>query len=137
MFNVLIDTCVWLDMAQDPKQTPLLLVVENMVRQDLMRLVVPRVVIDEFKRNRARVAQASARSLKSHVAQVKEAINRVAACMSPSFAASMTTRATALPSFSNSCAIRVRRSGTPTGLPFGLPLCPGFQRCGGGVLSGT
>ena len=77
MFNVLIDTCVWLDMAQDPKQTPLLLVVENMVRQGLMRLVVPRVVMDEFKRNRARVAQASARSLKSHVAQVKEAINRV------------------------------------------------------------
>lgn len=76
MFNVLIDTCVLLDMAQDPKQTPLLLVVENMVRQSMLRLVVPRVVIDEFKRNRARVAQASARSLKSHVAQVKEAINR-------------------------------------------------------------
>lgn len=77
MFNVLVDTCVWLDLAQDPKQTPLLLVVENMVRQSMLRLVVPRVVIDEFKRNRARVAQASARSLKSHVAQVKEAVNRV------------------------------------------------------------
>jgi hypothetical protein len=55
MFSVLIDACAWLDMAQDPKQAPLLLVVENMVRQGLMRLVVPRVVIDEFKRNRARV----------------------------------------------------------------------------------
>jgi hypothetical protein len=77
MFNVLIDTCVWLDMAQDPKQTPLLLVVENMARQGMLRLIVPRVVVDEFKRNRARVAQASARSLKSHVAQVKDAVNRV------------------------------------------------------------
>ena len=77
MFNVLIDTCVWLDMAQDPKQTPLLLVAENMVRQKMLRLVVPDVVINEFKRNRARVAQASTRSLKSHVAQVKEAIKRV------------------------------------------------------------
>lgn len=77
MFNVLIDTCVWLDMAQDPKQTPLLLVVESMVREGLMRPVVPRVVIDEFRRNRARVAQASTRSLKGHVAQVKDAINRV------------------------------------------------------------
>lgn len=80
MFNVLIDTCVWLDMAQDPKQTPLLLVVQNMVGQGILLLVVPRVVVEEFKRNRARVAQASARSLKSHVAQVKEAINRVAGC---------------------------------------------------------
>jgi hypothetical protein len=77
MFNVLIDTCAWLDLAQDRKQTPLLLVVENMVRQNMLRLVVPRVVIDEFKRNRARIAQASARSLKGHVAQVKEAVNRV------------------------------------------------------------
>lgn len=77
MFNVLIDTCVWLDMAQDPKQTPLLLVVENMAKQGMLRLIVPRVVIDEFRRNRARVAQASARSLKSHVAQVKDAVNRV------------------------------------------------------------
>jgi hypothetical protein len=77
MFNVFIDTCVWLDLAQDPKQTPLLLVVEKMVKQGLVRLVVPRVVVDEFKRNRTRVAQASARSLKGHVAQVKDAINRV------------------------------------------------------------
>lgn len=77
MFNVLIDNCVWLEMAQDQKQTPLLLVVENMVQQDMLRLVVPRVVSDEFTRNRARVAQASARSLKGHVAQVKDAVNRV------------------------------------------------------------
>jgi hypothetical protein len=48
-----------------------------MVQQGMLSLVVPRVVIDEFKRNLARVAQASARSLKSHVAQVKEVINRV------------------------------------------------------------
>lgn len=77
MFNVLIDTCVWLDMAQDTKQTPLLLVVENMARHKMLRLVVPSVVIDEFKRNRARVAQGSTRSLRSHVAQVKEAIRRI------------------------------------------------------------
>ena len=30
MFHVLIDTSVWLDLVQDPKQTPLLLVVENL-----------------------------------------------------------------------------------------------------------
>jgi hypothetical protein len=77
VFTILIDTCVWLDIAQDPKQTPLLLVLENMVREMKLRLLVPRVVIDEFKRNRARVAQASARSLKGHITQVKEAIRRV------------------------------------------------------------
>jgi PIN domain len=77
MFNVLIDTCVWLDMAHDAKQAPLLLVIENMLRQKMLHLIVPRVVIDEFKRNRARVAQVSTRSLKGHIAQVKDAINRI------------------------------------------------------------
>jgi hypothetical protein len=77
MFHVLIDTSVWLDLAQDPKLTPLLLVVENMVREKALALVVPRVVVDEFQRNRARVAKASSRSLAGHFQQVKEAVNKV------------------------------------------------------------
>lgn len=76
MFTVLIDTCVWLDLAQDQKLTPLLLVVENMVRDKKLSLVVPRVVYDEFHKNRARVAKASARSLAGHFQQVKDAVNK-------------------------------------------------------------
>ena len=76
MFNVLIDTCVWLDLAQDAKQTPLLLVVENMVRDKAISLIVPRIVHNEFYKNRERVAKASARSLGSHFQQVKEAVNK-------------------------------------------------------------
>lgn len=76
MFNVLIDTCVWLDLAQDSKQTSLLLVVEKMVRDKSLSLIVPRLVHDEFQRNRERVALASARSLASHFQQVKEAVDK-------------------------------------------------------------
>lgn len=76
MFNVLIDTCVWLDLAQDQKQTPLLLVVENMVESGLLNLLVPRVVIEEFQKNRARVSKTSVRSLAAHFQQVKEAVNK-------------------------------------------------------------
>ena len=76
MFNVLIDTCVWLDLAQDQKQTPLLLVVENMVKAGLLNLLVPRVVVQEFEANRARIAKTSARSLAAHFQQVKEAVNK-------------------------------------------------------------
>jgi hypothetical protein len=43
MVRVLIDTSVWLDLAQNPKLTPLLLVVENMVAEGLLSLIVPRV----------------------------------------------------------------------------------------------
>lgn len=76
MFNVLIDTCVWLDLAQDQKQTPLLLVVENMAKTGPLRLLVPRIVLDEFLRNRTRVAKTSARSLSTHFQQVKEAVSK-------------------------------------------------------------
>lgn len=76
MFNVLIDTCVWLDLAQDPKQTPLLSVVETMVNDRVLSLLVPQLVIDEFSKNRERVAKSSARSLAGHFQQVREAVNK-------------------------------------------------------------
>lgn len=76
MINVLIDTCVWLDLAQDAKQTPLLLVVENMVKDKQLNLIIPHIVVEEFQKNRGRVAKASARGLTAHFQQVKDAINR-------------------------------------------------------------
>lgn len=76
MFNVMLDTCVWLDLAQDRKLKPLVLVLENMVQRNMLRLVVPELVVAEFKRNRSRVAQAAARSLRGHFQQVREALAR-------------------------------------------------------------
>ena len=76
MFYVAIDTSVWLDLAQNPKLTPLLLVVENMVRKKMLTLIVPRVVVDEFRRNRERVSKTSARSLTGHFQQVKDAVKK-------------------------------------------------------------
>lgn len=73
---MLIDTCVWLDLAKDQKQAPLLGVVEEMVRLGLISLVVPRVILDEFQQNRERVAKESAKSLSTHFRLVKEAVNR-------------------------------------------------------------
>jgi hypothetical protein len=57
MFRMLIDTCVWLDLARDQKQVSVLGVVEEMVKRGLLTLIVPRVVIDEFQKNRERVAK--------------------------------------------------------------------------------
>jgi len=76
MFNVLIDTCVWLDLAEDTKQTPLLDAVESLLKDRRMRLLVPRIVVDEFHKNRDRVAKASAKSLSTHLNLVKGAIRR-------------------------------------------------------------
>jgi len=77
MFRMLIDTCVWLDIAKDPKQVPVLGVLEELLRFDMVETIVPRVVLDEFRRNRERIAKESAKSLSAHFRLVKDAVGRV------------------------------------------------------------
>ncbi|WP_429404534.1 PIN domain-containing protein [Paraburkholderia sp. MM5482-R1] len=76
MFNLLIDTSVWLDLAADAKQTPLLDLLERLLSDGQLTLLVPRIVVDEFHKNRDRVAKSSAKSLSAHFDQVKSAIRK-------------------------------------------------------------
>lgn len=39
MFKLLVDTCVWLDLAKDQKQAALLDVMEEMVRKKLVAMI--------------------------------------------------------------------------------------------------
>jgi PIN domain len=77
MFRVLIDTCVWLDLAKDQRQEGLLAAVEEMVRLGMISLIVHQTVLDEFQRNRERIAKESARSVSTHVRVVKDAVGKV------------------------------------------------------------
>ncbi len=77
MFRMLIDTCVWLDLAKDQKQVPVLGVVEEMIKRDMISLIVPQVVLTEFRRNRERVAKENARSLSTHFRLVKDAVGKI------------------------------------------------------------
>jgi hypothetical protein len=76
VFNVLIDTSVWLDLAADAKQTPLLDLLQSLLSEGRVTLLVPRIVVDEFHKNRAKVAKSSAKSLSTHFDQVKSAIRK-------------------------------------------------------------
>ena len=77
MFKILVDTCVWLDLAKDEKQIALVEVVEELLRRKQLELFVPRVVLDEFARNRDRIAKESAKSLSSHFRVVRAAVDRI------------------------------------------------------------
>jgi len=76
MFHLLIDTCVWLDLAKDHQQESLLTVLEELVRQKQVSLILPRTIVDEFARNKTRVAEESCRSLSGVLKRVKEAVNK-------------------------------------------------------------
>jgi hypothetical protein len=75
-FNILIDTCVWLDVAKDYQQQAILAALEELVRQGDVALILPRIVLDEFARNKARIIEDSSRSLSSTLKRAKEAVEK-------------------------------------------------------------
>jgi hypothetical protein len=76
MVRLLIDTCVWLDLAKDYQQQALLAALEELIRQGEVALILPRTVIDEFSGNKERVIEESSRSLSSTMKRVKDAVEK-------------------------------------------------------------
>ncbi len=76
MFRILIDTCVWLDLAKDYRQRALLGALEELIRHGEVSLIVPHVVVDEVSRNKARIIEESNRSLSGSLKRVKEAVDK-------------------------------------------------------------
>jgi hypothetical protein len=75
-FNILIDTCVWLDIAKDYQQQAILAALEELIRQGDITLILPRIIVDEFARNKARVIEDASRSLSSTLKRAKEAVEK-------------------------------------------------------------
>ena len=76
MFNVLVDTCVWLDLADKPQQTPLVDPLEGLLSVGAVNLLVPQIVVDEFKKNRNRIAEKNSKGLTTHFNLVKDTVRR-------------------------------------------------------------
>ncbi len=72
--QLLIDTCVWLDLAKDYRQLPVLEAVAALSEAGDLNLILPKIVVDEFERNKERAIAESKRSLSSHFRLVREAI---------------------------------------------------------------
>lgn len=75
---ILIDTCVWLDLAKDHRELPLVSALEELIRAGSIELLVPEIVAAEFARNKDRVAQDARNSFKTHIRLAREAVNRYA-----------------------------------------------------------
>jgi hypothetical protein len=76
MYKILIDTCVWLDLAKDPKQHPLIELVIDLINSREIEIIIPSTVFDEFKRNKSRIVKESSQSLISNVKRVREALEK-------------------------------------------------------------
>jgi hypothetical protein len=74
--KLLSDTSIWLDLAKDYRQQPVISALEDLVEAGAIDFLVPQIVLDEFARNKDRVALDAARSLKSHFNLVRDAVSR-------------------------------------------------------------
>jgi hypothetical protein len=74
--KLLVDTSVWLDLAKDYRQQPVIAVLEDLVAAGEIEHIVPQILLDEFARNKERVAIDATRSLQSHFNLVRDAVNR-------------------------------------------------------------
>lgn len=74
--RLLIDTCVWIDIAKDYRQRPTITALEELIKADVIHLIVPQQVIDEFGRNKERIVKESGQSLAGTLRRVKDAVKQ-------------------------------------------------------------
>ena len=75
--RLLLDTNLWLDLASDPRLTPVLTAINALVDEGDVELLIPQLVLDEFARHRDRVTEKMQRSLSSHLKHVRDAVTQL------------------------------------------------------------
>jgi PIN domain len=73
--KMLVDTCVWLDMAGDHRNRHLIYTLETLNGIGL-HLLIPRLVLGEFLRNKDRLVRESAQSLSSALRRARDVAER-------------------------------------------------------------
>ena len=76
MFKILADTCVWENLAKDPQQRPLLNVIFELEGSGDLGLIVPRIVLEEFKRSKERITKENTRSVSSTLKRIKDIVGK-------------------------------------------------------------
>jgi hypothetical protein len=74
MLRILIDTCVWLELAKSRKQKATLGVIEELVQMGEISLILPRTILQEFERNKDRIIKEAGRSLSDLFKNVKKVV---------------------------------------------------------------
>ena len=77
MVKILIDTCVWLDIAKDHKQQAIISVLDELINDKTVELIMPQIIVDEFERNKDRIIEESKRSLSGVITRVKEIVDKL------------------------------------------------------------
>ncbi|PSU42862.1 hypothetical protein C9J12_28615 [Photobacterium frigidiphilum] len=78
MFHIFLDTCVFLDISTKKHDLPLVSALEELIGAGVIKLVVTDLVAEEYERNKADVANKTAKRLSQEFKQVKAVVSEFA-----------------------------------------------------------
>jgi PIN domain len=76
MLKLLIDTCVWIDLARDHHQHPLLRALNSLMREEKVAVMLPPLVQEEFERNKGNIVGTNRASLSSALKHAKDLLDQ-------------------------------------------------------------
>jgi hypothetical protein len=76
MLKMLIDTCVWIDLAKDHHQHPILQTLDHLVRENKVVVLAPPLLRQEFERNKGNIVERNRQSLSAALKRAKDILDR-------------------------------------------------------------
>lgn len=74
LYRVMIDTCIWLDLARNYRAAPLVRALTEMCDNAELEIIIPDIVKEEFDRNKDRVLAEATKSIQSTLKTLKSAL---------------------------------------------------------------
>lgn len=76
MLKLLIDTCVWIDLAKDHHQHAILQALDRLVKEKKVVVLVPPLLQNEFERNKGNIVEKNRLSLSATLKRAKEVLDQ-------------------------------------------------------------
>lgn len=73
--KLMLDTCVWLDIAKNPSLKPLVLVLKQLLEDNNLIILTTDIIREEFLRNKDRVIDMSRQKMAQEINNIKSLIN--------------------------------------------------------------
>jgi hypothetical protein len=74
MTYLVIDTCVWLDLAKSPNDEPIIIALEELEKKGKTKILIPQIIIDEFDRNKDRIIESGRQRMTQEFKKVRKAV---------------------------------------------------------------
>ncbi len=75
MTKILIDTCVWLDLAKNSKSKEVLDLLQEFLDRNEIQILVPETILIEFERNKERIIADAGKSITATFSKIKDLIS--------------------------------------------------------------